>query len=166
MWDISEACKKKSITYIADTGRPLRQVIERATDVENSHVESVQEGQTLMEDKHGRQACPPLGLRQKPHCPLRPSLQPRLQAPQPWWHLSPSDTAVALLPTFQLILQAHQDLVQEVRKEDMAQDEEASSGPRGDLTFSGIHLDDVDIFFAQGLVTWGEKLWKSKYGNH
>lgn len=35
----------------------------------------------------------------------------------------------------------------------MAEDKEASSGPGGDFMFSRIHLDDVDIFFAKGLVT-------------
>lgn len=45
---------KERITYIADSSCPLGQVIERAADVEQSHVESVQEGQTLLEDEHGR----------------------------------------------------------------------------------------------------------------
>lgn len=132
-------------------------MIERAADVEKSHVESVQEGQALLENKHGWQARPPLGLRQQPHRPLHPHPQPGLQAPQPRCRLPPTDTAAALLPTLQLVLQAHQDLVQEVRKEGMAEDEEASSGPWGDFMFSGIHLDDADIFFTQGLVTWEEK---------
>lgn len=147
----------KTNTYIADTSCPLWQMIERATDVEKSHMQSVQESQTLLEEKHCGQACLPLGLWQQPHCPLHPSPQPRLQAPQPGWCLPPTDTTAALLPTFQLILQAHQNLVQKVRKEGMAEDKEASSCRGGDLTFTGIHLDDVDIFFTKGLVTLGDK---------
>lgn len=147
MWD-------KSDTYIADPSRPLGQVIEGRADVEQSHVESVQEGQTLMEDEHGRQTGSPLGLRQQPHRPLRPPPQPGLQAP-------PLPGAAApLLTALQLGLQAHQDLVQEVREEAVAEDEEASSGPGGDVTFSGIHLDDVDVLLAQSLVTWGGEGYK------
>lgn len=140
-------------TQIADTSRPFRQVIERATDVEKSHMEPVHESQTLPEGKHGRQARSPLGLRQQSHGPLRMSPQPRLQAPRPGRRLTPTDSHVALLPTFQLILQAHKDLVQEVREEDVTEDKETPSGPRGNLTFGGIHLDDANIFLAKGLVT-------------
>lgn len=143
-----------SITYIADPCHPPGQVIKGATDVEESHVESVQEGQTLPQDKHSRQTRPPLRFWQQAHCPLRPSPQPILKAPLPGCCLPPADASSAFLPTFQLVFQAHQDLVQKVRQEGIAQDKEASSGSRWDLSFSGIHLDDADILFAQCLVTW------------
>lgn len=142
-------------TYIADTCCPLRQVIEGSPDVKKSHMESMQKGQSLLQDKHGWQTCLPLGLRQEPHCLACQSPQPRLQAPQAGCCLPP--TAAALLPPLQLIFQAHQDLVKEVRKENLAGDKKASSGSRGDCTFSGIHLNDVGIFFTQCLITWAEK---------
>lgn len=142
-----------SVTYIADAGCPLGQVVEGAADVEESHVQPVQEAQALLQGEHGRQARLPLGLGQQRHPPPHPRPQPALQAPGPGRCLPSAHTAAALLPAFQLVLQTHQHLVQEVREDGMEEDEEASPGPRGNPTFRGIHLDHVDILFTQGLVT-------------
>lgn len=65
----------------------------------------------------------------------------------------PTDTSAAFVFTFQFVLQAHQDFIQEVRQEGVAENKDASSGSGRDLSFSGIHLDDADVLFAQGLVT-------------
>lgn len=49
-------------TYVADTGRPLGEVIEGPSDVEQSHVESVEQRQVLLENKHNQQQRPSLRL--------------------------------------------------------------------------------------------------------
>lgn len=137
--------KTKTNTYITDTSRSLGQVIEWAIDIKQSCMEAMQEGQALLDDKHNGQTCSPLGLWQQCHCLLDRSPQPSLKAPRPRPHLLPT---VALLPIFKLILQAHQQLVDEIRKKGMAENKDPSSGLRGDLTFSGIHLDNVNIFLT------------------
>lgn len=75
--------RAKSRTYIADTGRPLGGVIEGAAQVEDGHMEALQEHQALLEGEDGRQTGLPLGLRQQGHGPAGPSSQPQLQAPRP-----------------------------------------------------------------------------------
>lgn len=148
------------VTYIADTRRPLGQVIEGAADVKQSHVDAVQQ---RLEEDHSRQTRSPLGLRQQPHRPLHPSPQPGIETPRPGRRRSlPSDASAALLPAFQLVLQGHQDLVEEVRKEGVAEDEEALPGLRGDSTLGRIHLDDVDILLAQSLTTWRKRRMQVK----
>lgn len=143
-------CKEMDMTYICDGRRPLGQVVEGAAEVEQSHVEALQQGESLPEDRHSREAGPPLGLRQQPHHPLHPPPQPGLQAPGPARRLP-----MPRPPAFQLVLQAHQHLLQQVREEGVEEDKEAPPGPRGDPVFSGVHLDHVDVLLAQGLVTWG-----------
>ncbi|KAG7224279.1 hypothetical protein INR49_000522, partial [Caranx melampygus] len=88
------------------------------------------------------------GPQQPVAAPDGPVITPRLRAPWPCRCLPPNNTTDALLPTLQLILQAHQDLVQQVRQEGMAKDEETASGPTRDSSFSGIYLDDADILFT------------------
>lgn len=125
--------------------------MERPADVKQSRVEVIEESQALLEDKHSVQTRPPLGLWTERRRFLDPSPQPRLEAP---WHRPHLLPTAALLPAFKLVLQTHQQLVQQIRNEGVAEDKHTSSGWRGDLTFSGIHLDNVNIFLTQSLIAW------------
>lgn len=119
-------------------------------------MEALQQRQALLQGEDGRQTDLPLGLGQQSHGLLGPSSQPRLQAPRPEGPGAAGASSALLLAGLQLVLQAHQHLVQQVRQEDVQQDQEASSGPRRDATFGWIHLDDVDVLLTQGLFTCGE----------
>lgn len=141
------------LTYIANSRCSLGDVVERAADVKQSHMESVQQGDTLLDHKHSRLTRPPLLLRQQPRRPLGSSPEPKLKAPPPRRHLPPAAGTAA----FQLVLQTHQGFLEEVRNEGMAEDEEAASAPRGDPTFGGVHLDDAHILLSQSLKTCTER---------
>lgn len=139
-------------THVADAGGPLGQVVEGAAQVEHGHVEALQQREDLLQGRDGRQAGPPLGLRQQGHQPPGPPPQPALQAPGPG---SPGAGAALLPRRLQLVLQAHQHLGEQVGEEDVQEDQEASPGPGRDPTPAGVHLDDGDVLFSQGLLTCG-----------
>ena len=146
----------QTTTHIAHTSCPFGQVVEGPGEVEQSSVEPTQQRQTLLDGKHSRHAGLPLGCRQQTDRPPHPLPQMVPRAPPALGALpsSPSLSSVVVLVCLQLVLQTHQEFVQEVGYEGVAKNQGGASGPWGNLTFSGIKLDDVDVLFSQGLVAW------------
>ena len=146
----------QTTTHIAHTGCPFGQVVEGPGEVEEGSVESTEQRQTLLDGKHSRYAGLPLGRRQQTDCPPHPLPQPGPRAPPALGTLPspPSLPSVVVLICLQLVFQTHQEFVQKVGYEGVAKNQGSASGPRGNLAFGGIKLDDVDVLFSQGLVAW------------
>lgn len=117
-------------THIADAGRPLPQVVEGPADVKQGHMHPVEDGESLLEGQHGRHTRPPLGLRQQPQHPPDPASHPGSGAPRTGHCCSLDSPSLALLSRLQFILQAHQQLVQQVRKQAVEEHQGSSSDAR------------------------------------
>jgi len=129
-------------------------VVEGAGEVEQSGVEPPQQRQALLRGQHRRHAGLPPGRRQQAHRPPHPLPQPAAGAPPAGRALPSPPPLSVVLVRLQLVLQAHQEFVQEVGYEGVAEDQGGAPGPRGDLPLSGIQLDDIDVLLTQGLVAW------------